>query len=81
MNVAVENTGECILKPEMSVEVFDADGNSLGIFKADRRKTFPGTSIKSSIVLEGIKPGTYTAILVAECDEEHIYGTNISLEI
>lgn len=81
LNVAVENTGECILKPEMSLEIFDADGNSLGVFKADRRRTFPGTSIKSSIVLEGVKPGTYTAILVADCDEDHIYGTNISLEI
>ncbi len=81
LNVAVENTGECILKPEMSLEVFDASGNSLGIFKADRRKTFPGTSIKSSLILEGIKPGNYTGILVADCDEDHIYGTNISLEI
>ncbi|QIA09785.1 hypothetical protein [Draconibacterium halophilum] len=81
LNVAVENIGECILKPEMSLEVFDASGNSLGIFKADRRKTFPGTSIKSSLVLEGIKPGNYTGILVADCDEDHIYGTNISLEI
>lgn len=81
LNVAVENTGESILKPEMSVEIFDAEGNSVGVYKADRRKTFPGTSIKTSIVLEGIKPGNYTAILVADCDEDHIYGTNISLEI
>ena len=81
LNVAVENTGDFILKPEMSLEVFDGDGNSLGVFKADRRKTFPGTSVTSSIVLEGIKPGKYTAVLVADCDEDHVYGTNISLEI
>ena len=81
LNVAVENTGESILKPEMSLEVFDAGGNSLGVFKADRRKIFPGTSIRTSIVIEGIEPGNYTAILVADCDEDHIYGTNISLEI
>lgn len=81
LNVAVENTGESILKPEMSVEVFNQDGNSLGVFKTDRRKTFPGTSITSSIKLVGIEPGKYTAILVADCDEDHIYGTNITLEI
>ncbi len=81
LKVAVENTGDYILKPEMSLEIFDADGNSKGIFKADRRKTLPGTSVMTSIVLEGIKPGNYTAILVADCDEDHIYGTNISLEI
>jgi len=81
LNVAVENIGESILKPEMSVEVFDENGNSQGVFKADRKKTLPGTSIKVSLVLEGIKPGSYSAILVADCDEEHIYGTNISIEI
>ncbi len=81
LNVAIENTGEFILKPEVSIEIFDAAGNSAGIFKADRRKTFPGTSITSSIILEGIKPGNYTAILVADCDEDHIYGTNLSIEI
>ena len=81
LNVAVQNTGESIMKPEMSIEVFDQNGTSLGVFKAERRKTFPGTSIQFSIVLEGVKPGSYTAILVADCDEDHIYGTNISLEI
>jgi len=81
LKVAVENTGDYILKPEMSLEIFDADGNSKGVYKADRRKTLPGTSITASIILEGIEPGKYTAILVADCDEDHIYGTNISLEI
>jgi len=81
LNVAVENTGECILKPEISLEVFDESGNSKGVFKADRRKTLPGTSIKTSLVLEGLKSGNYSAILVADCDKDHVYGSNISLEI
>ena len=81
LNIAIENTGERILRPEVSLELFDEQGNSLGIFKADHRKTFPGTSITSSIVLEGIKQGNYNAVLVADCDEDHIFGTNFSLEI
>lgn len=81
LNVSIENSGECILKPELSLEVFDDSGNSLGVFKADKRKTFPGTSVKMSLILEGINPGTYSATLVADCDEDHVFGTNISLEI
>lgn len=81
LNVAIENTGDRILKPELSIEVFDESGNSLEIFKADRRKTFPGTSINLSIPLKGIKPGNYTAVLVADCDEDHIFGTNFSLDL
>jgi len=81
LNVMIENTGERILRPEMSVELFDEAGNSAGTIKTDRRKTFPGTSVKITLVLEGIKPGSYTGVLVADCDEDHIFGTNVSLEI
>ena len=81
LNVVIENTGERLLRPEVSIELFDETGNSAGVLKEERRKTFPGTSIKVSLVLEGIKPGNYTAILVADCDEDHIFGTNLSLEI
>ncbi|HSM47567.1 MAG TPA: hypothetical protein VK872_07100, partial [Draconibacterium sp.] len=81
LNVSIENSGESILKPELNLEVFDESGNSIGVFKADRRKTFPGTSVKMSLVLEGIKPGIYSATLVADCDEDHVFGTNFSLEI
>jgi hypothetical protein len=81
LDVVIENTGERVLKPEVSIELFDEAGNSAGVIKEGQRKTFPGTSIKVSLVLEGIKPGNYTAILVADCDEDHIFGTNLSLEI
>lgn len=79
--VAVENTGERILKPEMNLELFDESGNSVGIITSDQRKTLPGTSIMSSLVLEGIKPGNYNGVLVADCGEDRLYGTNLSLEI
>lgn len=81
LNVAVENIGERILKPVLSVELFDDLGESIGVFKAERRKTLPGTSILLSLELKGVKPGSYAAVLVADCDEDHIFGTNITLEI
>ena len=81
LNVAVENTGQRILKPELNIELFNDQGESLGVFKAERRKTYPTTSILLEIPLAGIKPGEYNAVLVANCDEDHIFGTNITLEI
>ena len=74
---------ECVLKIkwEVSIELFDEMGNSAGIVKSDRRKTFPTTSIQVTLVLEGIQPGKYTGVLVADCDEDHIFGTNLSLEL
>jgi hypothetical protein len=79
--VAVENTGERILKPEMNLELFDESGNSVGVITSDQRKTLPGTSIMSSLVLKGIKPGNYKGVLVADCGEDRLYGTNLSLEV
>ncbi len=81
LNVAVKNTGERMLKPELSMEIFNNTGESMGIFKAERRKTFPGTSILLSLSLVGVEPGSYTAVLVANCDADHIFGTNFTLEI
>jgi len=81
LNVFIENTGERQLRPELALELYDENGNSAGVIKAERRKTFPGTSIKLVLALEGIKPGKYTGVLVADCDEDHVYGTNVSLEI
>ncbi|WP_347838903.1 hypothetical protein [uncultured Draconibacterium sp.] len=81
ISVVVQNSGEVLLKPEMSLELFDEEGNSVATLKADKRKTLPGTSIKITILLEGIKPGVYNGVLVADCGDDSIYGTNVSFEL
>lgn len=81
LDVMVENTGNILLKPEMSLELFNSEGESVAIIKSEKRKTLPGTSIRMKLILEGVKPGTYTGVLVADCGDESIFGTNVSFEI
>lgn len=81
LQVALENTGERILKPTLNLELFDDGGNAVGTVYADQRKTFPGTSVLSTLILEGIKPGSYTGVLIADCGEDRLFGTNLSLDI
>lgn len=81
LNVLIGNTGERMLRSEVSLELFDEEGNSAGIIKADKRKTYPGTSIKVELPLEGIKPGNYSGMLVADCGNDQIFGTNVSFEL
>lgn len=81
LNVMLENTGERLLRPELSIELFDESGSSVGVIKAERKKTYPGTSVRIELPLEGVKPGKYSGVLVADCDEDHIFGTNVSLEV
>jgi hypothetical protein len=81
LHVALENTGERMLRPELALELFDETGNSLGTVIANKVKTFPGTSVMITLQLEGIKPGNYNGVLVADCDDDHVFGTNVSFEI
>ncbi|WP_297088644.1 hypothetical protein [uncultured Draconibacterium sp.] len=81
LNVAIENTGEWILRPEMSLELFDETGATVSQIKGESRKTLPGTSVMSSLVLENIQAGKYTGVLVADCGNDRLYGTNLSIEI
>lgn len=79
--VAVENVGQRILKPEMNLELFDDSGNSVAVIKSEKRKTFPGTSVTSTLYLKDVKPGNYNGVLVADCGEDRIYGTNLTIEL
>jgi len=81
LNVFIENTGERLLRPELALELFDEAGNTAGIVKADPRKIYPGTSVGITLDLQGIKPGNYNGVLVADCDEDHVFGTNVSFEL
>lgn len=81
LSVVIENTGERQLRPELALELFDENGNSVGVIKEEQRKTFPGTSIKAILDIKGIKPGKYSGVLVADCDEDHVFGTNVSFEL
>lgn len=81
VNVAIENTGERMLRAILNLELFNEYGESLGMLNSDRHKFFPGTSVLFQIELAAIKPGNYNGVLVADCGNENMFGTNVSLEI
>ncbi len=81
LQVAISNTGERMLRPELGMEIYDAEGESIGTLTADKRKLYPGTSANITIDLSSLKPGNYSGILIADCDEDHVFGTNLNLEI
>ncbi|MDD5508948.1 MAG: hypothetical protein PHD25_11610 [Bacteroidales bacterium] len=80
-NVYVENPGERMMQHTVQLELFDDEGNSSGIYSAPVSRTYPGTSVCCPVDLTGAKPGKYSALLIADCDEGEVFGTNITLEI
>lgn len=77
----IENTGDRLLKPVLSIEIFNEHGDSQGVIRIDRRRIYPGTSIRAHIRLEGIKPGHYSGVLIADCGDDYVFGTQLNLEL
>ena len=79
--VALENNGERLLIPEISIELFNSDGVSVGIIIAKKKKIYPGTSARFYLDLAGIPKGNYQAVVLADCAEEDIFGLNLTLAL
>lgn len=79
--VELENKGDFLFKPVISVELFDEQGNAAGIFSSARKKLYPATSSRFLIDLKGIPPGVYQSLVVADCGEEDVFGINVQLAI
>lgn len=79
--IDVENTGDYLLSPHITFELFDQAGNSVGIIKSDKRKTFPGTSLRFKLPLKDIPSGKYKALLLADCGADNVFGMNLDLEL
>ncbi len=81
LQVAIKNVGERLLIPELSVEFFDENGESKGVFSAEKKKLYPLTSSNFIVDLKGIEPGNYQAVILADCSEEDVFGVNLELKI
>ena len=81
LEVAIENSGQILIKPTLSLELFDEQGNSLPILKAEKQRIFPNSSKKYIIEIDEIKPGVYQGILIADCNTDDLFGVNITLNL
>lgn len=77
----VENTGEAKLEPWMWVEVFDTEGASRGRFHGDRRRIYPNCSVRCDIGLPELPEGQYTALIVVDNGDSHVFGSQLLLEV
>ncbi len=81
LNIDISNSGERALRPETSLELIDENGISQGILKLDRKRIYPGTSARFTFDLPALPPGRYAGVLVADCDEDLIFGTNVTVDL
>ena len=53
----------------------------VGKFAGARARVYPGTSIRKSIDLSAVSGGTYKALVVADADEDSVYGATYTLKL
>jgi hypothetical protein len=81
LNVDVHNAGDVLVKPVLSLELFDQLGNSPPIKMVEKKRIFPNSSKRYAIDIDDIAPGTYQGILIADCNTDDLFGVNITLHL
>jgi hypothetical protein len=81
LQIDLENTGERFILANVTAELFDSEGKSTGIIESEKRKTYPGTSARFTLDLTSIPSGTFKAVVLADCGDDDVFGTNLTLEL
>ncbi len=78
--VDIVNTGEHYIVPDVSIELFDENGESVKVIKAPKKGLFPKTSARFRFDLQGIKDEvTYETLIVAAGEDEDVFGLEYTL--
>lgn len=78
--VDLNNDGDHYISPDVSLELFDDKGESVGTLTAAKKGIYPGTSTRFKINLEGVPSGkTYKAMIIAAGKEEDVFGLEYTL--
>ncbi|HOJ13905.1 MAG TPA: hypothetical protein PLS81_01105 [Deltaproteobacteria bacterium] len=74
LKVDVENTGQVLVRPQVYTELFKDDGTSMGRFPGERYRLYPKTSRRFTVDVSTVPPGTYRAVVIADCGEDAVFG-------
>jgi hypothetical protein len=81
LQIDLENSGDLWIRPEVSVEFFDAKGVSRGKVPGTRYRMYPGTSVRQMIDLKTIPPGSYKALVVVDAGGDDVFGAQYTLQL
>jgi hypothetical protein len=80
LQVDVENTGERWIVPTPYVELFDMAGHPAGRFESQKKRIFPGASVRFQISLGATPGGKYKALIVLDNGDQQLFGAKYDLE-
>lgn len=78
--VDIKNDGDYYIRPEVSIELFDEEGNSVKKIQVPGKGLFPSTSSRFRLPLEGLKANQeYQSLIVAAGQGENVFGLEYTL--
>jgi hypothetical protein len=82
LEVDIENKGDLYHLVSMTVEFYGAqDGEEVGVLKSELLSLLPNNSKRFLIDISTIPPGIYKAVVLADCQDDNVFGLNIDLTI
>ena len=82
LEVDIENKGDLYHIVGVTIEFYDAqDGEEVGVLKSELLSLLPNNSKRFLIDISTIPSGSYKAVVLADCQDENIFGLNIDLTI
>jgi hypothetical protein len=79
--IDLKNTGSLETRPKVTVQLTDTEGKTFGPYEFERHRIYPGTSRRCKFDISGLHQGDYNTIIVADCDDENIFGINQMLKV
>jgi hypothetical protein len=74
------NTGEKMARPLLYVELYNEDGTYAGKFSGEKKRIYPGMSVRFNINLSEVPKGKYKAMVMADCGDDEIFGATYNIE-
>lgn len=80
LQLDVKNDGNRWAVPIVWAELFDTNGKTAGKFECEKKRVFPGTSVRFKIKLNDELKGSYKALIVLDTGGEDVIGAKYDLE-
>lgn len=77
----VANTGERLVIPTGSLELFDTKGASIGKFESGKARIYPSCSVRHRFDLTGVPPGKYSALALLDNGDSYVVGAQYQLDL
>jgi len=81
LQLDIGNSGEQLMIPAISVELFDNKGVSAGRFQKSRTRIYPDCSVRANLDLTKVPPGKYAAMVLLDSGDAQVMGAQYAVEI